>query len=178
MTTAVNEPKQNLWWLVLLQGIATLILGFLLLTNTLMAVATLIVFMGVYWLIDGIFTIIRIFVGDKEIHWGWLLVRGIIGILAGLFVVRNPLWATVLIPTTLIIILGVQGIIIGVIGLIQAFKGDGWGAGILGVINIIFGLVLLFNPLMAAYILPTVIGIFGIIGGIILIVQSFRVRAA
>jgi uncharacterized membrane protein HdeD (DUF308 family) len=178
MTAEVSTPPQNLWWLVLLQGIATLILGFLLITNTLMTAATLIVFMGVYWLIDGIFTIIRIFVGDGKVHWGWLLARGVIGILAGLFVVRNPLWATVLIPTTLIIILGVQGIMIGVIGLVQAFQGEGWGAATMGAINIIFGLILVFNPLMAAYILPTVIGVLGIVGGIMLIVQSFQVRAA
>ncbi len=175
MVTAA-ERGSNSWWIFLLQGIAVLILGILLITNTGITVATLIVFLGIYWLIDGIFSLIRIFVGDTEIHWGWLLVRGILGILAGLYVVRHPLWASILVPTILILIIAIQGIIMGVISLIQAFKGGGWGAGILGAVNILFGIILLASPLMAAWILPLVLGIFGIIGGIGLIIFAFRVR--
>lgn len=178
MTVAANEELSNLWWLILLEGVATLILGFLLITNTAMTVTTLIIFLGVYWLVDGIFSLIRIFVGESDLHWGWLLVRGILGILAGLMVVRNPLWATILVPTTLVIILGVQGIIIGAIRLVQAFKGDGVWAGVAGAVSILFGLILLFNPIIGAVVLPTVAGIFGLIGGIVLIIQAFRVRTA
>ena len=96
--------------------------------------------------------------------------------MVGILVLRDPLVSEVVIPATLVIILGVEGIIIGVIGLIQAFKGGGWGAGILGAVNILFGIILLSSPLIAAYILPFVFGLFAIIGGIILIVFAFRIR--
>ena len=175
MVAAAERVSTN-WWLFLLQGIAVLILGILLITNTGITVATLVVFLGIYWLIDGIFSLIRIFVGDTEIHWGWLLARGILGILAGLYVVRHPLWASILVPAILILIIAIQGIIMGVISLIQAFKGGSWGTGILGAVNILFGIILLSSPLMAAWILPLVLGMFGIIGGIGLIIYAFRVR--
>ena len=173
---ATSEIESKYWWLVLLQGIAVLILGILLITNPAVTVATLVIFLGIYWLIDGVFSLIRIFVGHSDIHWGWLLARGILGILAGLYVVQHPLWATLLVPAVLVIVMGIQGIIMGTIGLVQAFKGGGWGVGILGGINIIFGLILLFNALIAATVLPFVLGIFGIVGGIIAIIQSFRIR--
>lgn len=175
---AAAERISNSWWVFLLQGIAVLILGFLLITNTAVTVTTLVVFLGVYWLIDGIFSLIAIFIKSSNLHWGWLLVRGILGILAGMYVVRHPLWAALLVPTVLIIILAVQGLIMGVISLIQAFKGDGWGTGISGAVNILFGIILLSSPLMAAWILPVVLGIFGIISGIGLIIFAFRVRKA
>ncbi|NJN84082.1 MAG: hypothetical protein HC802_18615 [Caldilineaceae bacterium] len=79
-------------------------------------------------------------------------------------------------PTTLIIVIAIQGLIIGAIGIFQAFRGGGWGIGILGVISIIFGLILLGSPLIAAATLPFIIGIFGIVGGIAAIIMAFRMR--
>jgi uncharacterized membrane protein HdeD (DUF308 family) len=166
------------WWLVLIQGIATILIGILLLISPGMTTLILIQFLGIYWLVDGIFSLIRIFIKDSDIAWGWLLVRGILGILAGLVVIQHPLWSTLLIPTFLIIVLAIQGIIGGVIGLFQAFKGGGWGAGILGVLNIVFGIILFASPLLAATILPLVVGIFALLGGILAIIISFRLRSA
>ncbi len=79
MTAATNKEMSNLWWLVLLEGIAVLILGILLITNTAITVTTLIIFLGVYWLIDGMFSLIQIFTKTSDLHWGWLLARGILG---------------------------------------------------------------------------------------------------
>ena len=176
MTLATSEIESKYWWLVLLQGIAALILGLLLITNTAITLITLVIFIGIYWLIDGVFSIVRIFLSGSEVHWGWLLAKGILGILAGLYVVRHPLWATLLVPTVLVFILGIQGVIMGGISLFQAFKGGGWGVGILGAINIIFGLILLFNAFLAATVLPLVVGIFALVGGVVAIVQAFRIR--
>ncbi len=176
MTAAASNEMSNLWWLVLLEGVAVLILGILLITDPALTVNTLIVFLGVYWLIDGIFSLIRIFVNASALHWGWLLGRGILGILAGLMVVRNPLWAALFVPIVLVIILGVQGVIIGAIRLVQAFKGDGVWAGVTGAVSTLFGLILIFNPLLRGITLPVVAGMSGIISGIVLIFQAFRVH--
>ena len=81
-----------------------------------------------------------------------------------------------MVPTILIIVLAIQGIIMGVIQLVQAFRGDGWGIGILGVISIFFGLVLLASPMMAATALPFVLGLGGIAGGIVAIFMAFQRR--
>ena len=178
MTAAVSTPATNRWWLVLLQGIAAIILGLLLLASPGAAVATLVVFIGIYWLVDGLFSIIRIFMGGSDLHWGWLLLRGVVGIIAGILVLQHPATATLILPWVLVIILGVQGLIIGVIGLIEAFRGGGWGAGILGALNALFGLILLGNSLVATTMLPWILGILGLVGGIFLIIISFQVRSA
>ena len=162
------------WWLVLIQGIAALIVGLLLLVNPAATTLVLIQLVGIYWFVSGIFGIVSIFI-DKSM-WGWKLFAGILGILAGIAVLNHPLWSTLLVPTVLIIILGVQGIIVGIVGLVQAFKGAGWGAGVLGVLSILFGIVLLFNPVIGAVALPWVLGIFGIVGGIAGIIAAFRMR--
>jgi uncharacterized membrane protein HdeD (DUF308 family) len=175
--TATTVQKQTAiipWWVVLIEGIAAIILGILLLINPGSTTVLIIQFLGIYWFIDGIMSIVRIFI-DKT-AWGWKLISGIIGILAGMAIIQYPLWATVLVPTVMVWLFGFFGIIIGVIGLIQAFQGAGWGAGILGVLSILFGIVLLANPLVGALALPWIFGFLGIVGGIAALVMAFRLK--
>jgi uncharacterized membrane protein HdeD (DUF308 family) len=162
------------WWLVLLEGIAALILGFLLLTDTAATTVVVVQFIGAYWLVDGAFRLVSMFIDHRG--WGWKLAGGILGILAGLVVLQHPLSAAVIVPGTAAVIVGILGIIMGVIALVQAFQGSGWGAGILGVLGILFGLVLIFNPFAAAVGLVWAAGIFGLVGGIALIIAAFRFR--
>lgn len=178
MTIAEAGKMKVPWWLVLVQGISLLILGILLLTTPGMTVVTIVLFVGAYWLVDGVFALVRIFTKSSNVHWGWLLLRGILGILAGGYVLANPLMSALVLPTTLALIMGIQGIIMGVAGLIEAFKGGGWSAGLLGAVNLYLGFILVSNPVIAAFILPWVLGVFGIVFGIITIIASFRLRSA
>jgi uncharacterized membrane protein HdeD (DUF308 family) len=177
MTAPRPSAASDFWWLPLLQGIAALIVGILLLTNPAATLVTLVIFLGVYWFIGGIFEIVSLFL-DRT-HWGWKLVSGILGILAGIVIVQNPLWSAILVPATLVWILGIFGIIIGAIELFRAVQGAGWGVGILGVISIILGLILLGgNPLVATIVLVYVAAIWAIIGGLAAIIYAFRLRSS
>ena len=89
---------------------------------------------------------------------------------------RHPLWSSFLVPGVIVIVLGIEGLIIGVVRIIQAFKGEGWGAGILGVLSLFFGVILLANSFVASLALPWVLGIFGIVGGIIAIIAAFKLK--
>ncbi|HUS94051.1 MAG TPA: HdeD family acid-resistance protein [Patescibacteria group bacterium] len=169
-----SEEKVVPWWLVLIEGIAAVIIGLMLLAKPGMTTAILVQIVGIYWFIAGILSIVSIFIDSSA--WGWKLIIGILGILAGLLIIRHPLYSTFLVPTTLIIILGIEGIIIGAINIFRAFKGAGWGAGILGALSIIFGILLLANPAMGALALPFVLGIFAIVGGIMAVVAAFRMK--
>jgi uncharacterized membrane protein HdeD (DUF308 family) len=174
---SLTKPQQENttpWWLVLIEGIALIIIGILLLTNTGKTTLFIAQVMAIYWIISGILQLINMF--RDHTAWGWKLFAGVIGIFAGIVLLGQPIWATLIVLTTAIIILGIQGIIYGGIGLYQAFKGAGWGAGILAVLSIIFGIILLANIWVAAFSLPWVIGVFAIIGGILAIIAAFRFR--
>ena len=163
------------WWLVLLEGIAAAIIGILLLTSPGIPLFALVQITGFFWLIGGIFRIVSIFVDSSS--WGWKLLGGIIGILAGLVVLQHPVWSTLLLPAVYVIILGIQGIILGGASLVMAFRGGGWGTGVLGVLSIILGVVLLLNPLFIGIaVLPFVLGAFALVGGILAVVAAFMMR--
>jgi uncharacterized membrane protein HdeD (DUF308 family) len=169
-TEAADLP----WWLVLIEGIAVLILGLLMLSEPTMTSVLVVQFLGLYWFVAGIFKIVSLLV-DRTL-WGWRLFAGILGILAGIAVIQHPLWSTTLVGNTLIILLGFQGIFFGLVGLLAAFQGGGWAAGILGGVSILFGIVLLGNVWVATFTLPLVYGILAAGGGIATIIAAFRLR--
>ena len=163
------------WWLVLLEGIAAVIIGLFLLTAPGITLFFLVQVTGFFWLIGGVLRIVSIFVNSSL--WGWKLVGGVIGVLAGIVVLQHPLWSTLLVPAIYVIILGIQGIIVGATSLVMAFRGGGWGAGILGALSIVFGIVLLLDPVfIGTAVLPLVLGAFALVGGIAAIIGAFRLR--
>jgi uncharacterized membrane protein HdeD (DUF308 family) len=93
-------------------------------------------------------------------------------------VLQHPLWSAIAIPTYLIYVIGFLAMFQGFGGLIQAFRGGGWSAGISGVLSVIFGLILVLNPLIGLVALPFVLGGFMLVGGIVAIVVSFRMRSS
>ena len=177
MTTAALRPLQsNIWWIFLLQGMAGIILGLMLLTDPGATMVALVTFLGFYWLIMGILALVRVFV-DRSVPWIWSLLIGIIGVLAGIFVVKHPLLAALTVPTVIVIILGLQGLIMGVLEIIGGFTGGGIGSFILGVVYVLVGLLLLGSPMAAVLAVPLVFGVLLLVQGVGLIILAFRVRA-
>jgi uncharacterized membrane protein HdeD (DUF308 family) len=160
--------------MVLLEGIAVLIMGLMLLSAPAQTTIITVQILGFYWLIAGVLKMVSIFV-DRTM-WGWKLFAGILGIFAGIVIIQHPIWSPLVVGSTIIIILGFQGILYGVVGVIQAFRGAGWGAGIMGAISILFGILLLVNVWVATFSLPWVLGILAVVGGIIGIIGAFRLR--
>ncbi len=108
-STVSTGEKQVPWWLVLVQGIAAIVIGVLLLIEPRMTTAILVQVMGIYFLVAGIVNLVSLFVDRTA--WGWKLLLGILGIVAGLMIIQHPLWSSVLVPATLVLVLGIQGLI-------------------------------------------------------------------
>jgi len=176
MTAAITQTKSPVpWWLILIEGIAVLVLGALLLTSPAATAVIITTFLGAYFLVSGIFNIVAIFT-NKQRRWYWSLLIGILGIIAGLLVLQHPMWSTVVVGGTLTIMLGVWALMMGILYLIKGFQGEGVWSIILGIVDIIIGLWLLTNVGKATLSLPWAIGFLAVIGGIALIILAFKNR--
>jgi uncharacterized membrane protein HdeD (DUF308 family) len=175
--TSIPREHSSIWWVFLLQGVAGILLGLMLLTDPGATLVVLATFLGFYWFFIGTMALIRAFV-DRVVPWIWSLLTGIIGISAGLLVLRHPMFAALTVPTIIVVVLGVQGLIMGVSDIIGAFRGGGLGSFLLGAINVVIGLVLLGSPLTAALAVPVVFGVLLLVQGVGLVVLAFRIRAA
>jgi uncharacterized membrane protein HdeD (DUF308 family) len=170
MVTEIAIP----WWVLLLQGISALIIGFLLLTNTGATLLTLVILLGIYWFVIGIFDLVRMF--SDPAGWGWKLFSGIVGILAGLVLIRNPLWSAAIGTSILVWVVGILGLVLGVAAIIRAFMGSGWGSALSGLLSILFGLLLLFHTATTVVVLIYTAGILAVLFGAGEIISSIWLR--
>jgi uncharacterized membrane protein HdeD (DUF308 family) len=172
---AATAEQRNIWWVFLLEGIAAIIFGILLLTSPAQTLVAFVIFLGFYWLFVGVLELVRVFT-DSSVPWFWSLLIGVLGIVAGIIVLNHPLVSAVVLPTVLVVWLGILGLVIGVFAIIGGFTGGGIGSFIFGVINFLIGLLLLGSPMAAALAVPFVFGILLLIEGVALIIWAFRVK--
>jgi uncharacterized membrane protein HdeD (DUF308 family) len=162
------------WELVLVEGILVALFGLFLLVAPGASLFFIGQLLGLYLFIAGIFRIMSIFIDSSS--WGLKLLVGVLCLIAGLAVLRHPLWSTIAAPAGLVVFVGILALFEGAAGLVVAFQGGGWGMGILSVLGILIGLILVLNPLIGVAAVTFILGIFMLIGGIGAVVQAFRMR--
>ncbi|MCC7165919.1 MAG: DUF308 domain-containing protein [Anaerolineae bacterium] len=179
-TSFQNQARP--WWMMLIEGVALAIIGAVLLWAPAKTAANtwlfLVTFLGIWWIIRGVLDIVSMFIDHSA--WGWKLFMGIISIIAGGYIVMYPIAAAVLLPQIFALILGIWGLVQGIVMLMLAFRGGGWGPGILGVLAIIFGIFLIgaYGDFGMGLAFIWGAAVLALLGGIVMIVQAFRTRTA
>jgi len=182
MTAVAQTQPQRPWWLTLIVGISAIVVGGLLLFGNLNTqVKTyfmLVEVLGIWWLVDGIFDIVGLFVDRTA--WAWKLFIGIVSIIAGGYILMYPILVGLQLPQLFVLILGIWGVMKGLILLFLAFKGGGWAAGLMGAITIFFGAVLIANYGEPGWgvALVWVAALFAFVGGFFMVYQAFKQRKA
>jgi uncharacterized membrane protein HdeD (DUF308 family) len=174
-TQTLSPPQPSIWWIFLLQGIAGILLGLMLITAPGATLVSLVTFLGFYWIVSGVLSFVQMFV-DRSVPWIWSFLIGIVGVAAGVLLVRHPLVAALTVPTAIVIVFGIEGLVMGVLEFIGGFAGGGIGSFIRGALNILIGVLLLSAPLAAALAIPLVFGFLLLVQGAVLIALALRVR--
>lgn len=168
------EILQVPWWVVLLEGIIAILLGLFLLYRPAATTIFLIQILGIFWLAEGILSIVGALIFSE--NRVWKLLSGILSIIAGALILMYPIYSPFIVLTLFIMFIGIWAIINGVVKIVLALKGGGWGIGIIGILTIILGLLLLTNSVVGALFLPWMFGFFLIFGGIGSLIWGLRMR--
>lgn len=176
-----KEAVAKTWWIFLIQGVAALIVGVLLLASTQKTVVVLGALLGIYWIIGGIFNLVAALSGHVSDHRWWVVIAGVISIIAGIIVLENMIWSAVVITRIAVIFLGISALINGVVTIFagrkkQDHRERSLAGFFLGIFYVLFGFLVLANLFVSQVALIYAIAIWGIVGGIILIVLSFQVK--
>lgn len=151
-----------------------LIFGFILYMNPRTSLETLGVFLGIYLVIFGIFSIVEYLSKEVKPLYGLNLIWGIIAIIIGLFAIINPLKLS----TILTLALGIYLIVLAISKTIEAFKlkklkYDGWLLMlVIAIILLVFSIFIIINPIISAMEITEVAGIFIILASILEICNS------
>ena len=169
-----SEQDHSLNYGMLFMGVASLVFGLLLFTQTQATLTILMLLIGILWFVQGLSALLGIFIDKSE--WGWKLFFGVIGMAAGWLVFKMPVESSVAVPAIFAWLLGLFGIIMGIGALIGAFKGGGWGVGVLGVVVILIGLLFMFNSVVSGQILVWLLALLLLIQGVVSIYYAFKYR--
>ena len=179
------EVFTDIWWLVLLQGIAALLLGWAMITRPGISFTIFVQFIGAYWLVDGILSIAKAVEGRKVVQgWGWGILSGIVSILASVVIFLNPVFSSTAFSIFLIWYIGISALIQGITSIVTGIRlrkeiDNEWSMIFGGLLGTVFGLlILLVNPLAQTAMLTVFLGFFAIAGGTALIVSGIRIRRA
>lgn len=166
------------WWIFLLRGVFAVLLGILALLMPGITFTTLVIFLGAYILVDGVFSVITAISGRKTMeYWGWVLAIGLLSIVAGILTFFYPF----LTGTALIYLVGCWAMLIGLLEIIVAvrlrkvIRGEGWYI-LAGILAIAFGILLLANPIAGAITLTLIFGVYALLFGVMLIWLAIRFR--
>ena len=162
------------WWSFAMRGALALLFGLGALSYPGLTVLVLIIFFGVYALIDGL-TAVMMGIGEKK--WFVYLLLGLISVAAGVFAIARP-GATAL---ALLWLIGIWAVVKGVTEIAAAIQirkeieGE-WAIALSGVLSILFGVFVLARPGAGALALVWLIAIYAFAHGILELMLGFKLR--
>lgn len=176
MTTLSQQLAAN-WWAVALRGILAILFGILAIVFPGAVFGALVLLFGAYAFVDGIFALIAAFSKAGSGQRLWLILEGIVGIIAGLL----AFFQTALFGLTLILIFAAWAIVTGIFEIITAIQlrqeiDNEWMMILGGIVSVVFGVLVFIFPAAGAISTALVIGVYAIVFGIVFLALAFRLR--
>jgi uncharacterized membrane protein HdeD (DUF308 family) len=167
------------WGLVALRGVLGILFGLFILSNPLLSLTILVMFSGVYLLVDGVVTVGAAVANRRgQPRWGSLLAAGLLGAAAGVFILTWPGWTAVALGYLLAgwaTIAGVGEIVAG-LRLRKQITGE-WLLILAGAVLVALGLVLGLVPGAGALAAAWWIGTATLVLGATRIAAALRLRS-
>lgn len=182
----IARAGRAIWWMILLRGVFAILFGVLAIVFPNATLVALTILFAVYAIVDGVTEIVHAFrIRHRSKRWGWLLVQGIVSVLAGVAVAVFPALGAFFGGLFVIYMIAFWSLFLGFAGFPAAHAmADGgrkvW-AYVTSVLSVLFGIALIviatIDPVGAIQSLILVVGIYAIISGILLIALAFTARA-
>lgn len=174
LTTTLSKN----WSVLFIRGLIAIILGVLTWLAPEASLSIMLLFFAGYFLFDGI---LRTWVAwnskQHNPYWRWLLVGGVLSIVAGLVTLLAPDVTAIL----LLYYVAAWAIAIGAVEILVALKlraeitGE-WLLILTGVLSVIFGLYLVFNPSAGIHTLLWLVATYAVIFGALVMGFSLKLR--
>jgi uncharacterized membrane protein HdeD (DUF308 family) len=166
------------WWAVILRGIVAIAFGVLAFAWPGVTVATMVLLFGFYALVDGLFSLLTAIGGRHRADRWWVALEGIVGIWAGIVILRAPALSAVVLVFFISIWAMATGFlrIAAAIHLRKEISGEVWLA-LSGVLSVLFALMLIMRPAGGVLSLVWVIAGYALVLGVFEIMLGVELRS-
>jgi len=166
------------WWVLMLNGIGSIIFGFLAVASPGLTLLAAIVLYGCYCLIDGVTALIASSVRDGGKLWGRMFAMGVISVLAGIISLARPGITGVALLLVMAAWAVAHGIseIVAAVELRRVLRRE-WFLGLAGVVSILLGLAIVARPAEGALAVIGAIGAVAILRGFLIVALALSLRS-
>ncbi len=167
------------WWMLAVRGVLAIIFGLVALLFPGIAILAFIYVFAAYAIIDGIVAIaVSLSERGTFSRWTWVLVEGILGVLAGIVAIAYP----GLTALVLLYIVAAWAVLTGILEIVAAFTFRGqialeWALNLAGLFSILFGLLLFIHPGAGILTILWLVGVYAIVFGVLFIIRAFQLRS-
>jgi uncharacterized membrane protein HdeD (DUF308 family) len=172
------EAICNKWWLFLIRGLAAIAVAVIAFIQPDSALIALVLVLGVYSFIVGIFAIAAAFTGVAGNRWWALLLEGVFGLIIALLIWSWPLTsalAFVYFVASWLIVSGALQVMAGV--WLRDFIENEWILILTGIISIAFGIWVFRSPAQGAVATAFLFGWYFLLFGLMQTMLAFRLRS-
>jgi uncharacterized membrane protein HdeD (DUF308 family) len=171
-----NEDLKKAWWLLLVSGIVSVIVGGLLIFWPGATITVVTAIVGFLMIVTGL---VRFFVAvfDSHAEDRWLMVfAGIIGIVLGVVVMKNPEGTIKVIALIVAVFWLIAGLVDFFRGLTNSSLPDRTIRIVFGLTSALFGIVILVWPAITIGVFAILAGIYSVFFGVLEIIASFQIK--
>jgi uncharacterized membrane protein HdeD (DUF308 family) len=173
----ISELSSN-WWALALRGAVGILLGLLAFTMPGVTIAAIVTLFGLYAFVDGVLAVMAAIRGVREHdRWGWMLLQGIAGIAAGVFVFFVPAGGAL----ALVWLVAAWAVVTGALEIGAAYRlrrliADEWMLLFAGFLSVALGFLIAARPGIGLAVIVTWIGVYALLSGVALLVLAFRIK--
>jgi len=168
------------WWAIALRGVAAVVLGIVMLSWPGLTLALFISIIGVYFFIDGLFTLGAAFTAaHRGRSWGPYVLEGLLSVAICILAFARPTSAALFV----VLLIAARAIIVGAVELgtgVSVRKATGhapWLLWLGGLVSVAFGVLLFSRPALGLLALVWTAGIYIIIFGVLMDAEAFHMRS-
>jgi uncharacterized membrane protein HdeD (DUF308 family) len=173
------NSRAKLWWVVLLQGIAAIILGLFVLFKPVAALFLFILVLGVYMVINGLVDILFGLIGSNVHNRFGVFLMGWLSFFIGTLVVMMPFFTSGFFASWFFYTVAAGMLVIGFIRIFLKPK-DGSSRRFtdiaLGILFLLLGLLMFVAPQTSLNILVTLLAVWVVVTGMFTIFNAFELR--
>jgi len=172
------------WWAVLLRGILSIVFGILVLTYPGLTLVTgsitFVVLFAIFALADGIVMIVGSLM-RRQGQWFWLLLLGIVGVIAGIVALENSIFFATFTLIAMVYIIGFRALVGGILEIVAGWNlrqdmGQEWLLILGGIFSVLFAIIIFLYPIATIGALVLVAGFFALIIGVMQLILAFNIR--
>lgn len=164
------------WKMLLVRGAIGIVFGIIAIFWPIETAKALALLWGIWAVADGIGSIAQAFQSEAKGNRNWLVVLGIIALIAGFFAIFHPGVAI----KALTWILGIWLIVRGLFELFGAFTNNHvmprWLLVVSGALSLLIGILFVANPGASAVGIAVLLGVSALVWGVVLIAVGLSVR--